>query len=110
MPPFSLPETPSAQSSAWKPNAAFRLPSGLLRNNPEGNRNAAFGFQALDWAEGVSGNENGGIGYKAGSKTEGGAHNIDISKEGVAGEERVTRIGTESVNAKAFVAGVYKKT
>jgi hypothetical protein len=84
--------------------------SSALRNNPSGNRNAAFGYQALDWAEGISGNENVGIGYKAGSKTEGGAHNIDISNEGVAGEERTTRIGTESTNAKAFVAGVYKKT
>jgi hypothetical protein len=83
--------------------------SSALRNNPSGSRNAAFGYQALDWAEGISGSENVGIGYKAGSKTNGGANNIDISNEGVAGEERTTRIGTENINAKAFVAGVYKK-
>jgi hypothetical protein len=86
--------------------------SSALRNNPEGNRNAAFGFQALDWAEGVSGNENVGIGYKAGSKTEGGANNIDISNEGVTSDQRTTRIGTEGskAEARAFVAGIYKKT
>lgn len=81
--------------------------SSALRNNETGNTNAAFGYRALAWGEGISGSLNVGIGYKAGSNTNGGANNLDISNEGVAGDTFTTRIGTEGTQTRAFMAGIY---
>jgi hypothetical protein len=83
--------------------------ASALRNNEKGSANAAFGFDALAWPEGVSGSEDVGLGYKAGSATKGGAHNVDIANEGVSGDERTTRIGTENEKARAFMAGIYRR-
>jgi hypothetical protein len=84
--------------------------ASALRNNENGSGNAAFGFDALAWPEGVSGSEDVGVGYKAGEATNGGAHNIDIANEGVTGDGRTTRIGVENTEARAFVAGIWKKS
>jgi hypothetical protein len=78
-----------------------------LRNNEIGAHNAAFGFDALEWGEGISGSEDIGIGYKAGDATAGGTSNVDIANTGEKAESNTTRVGTEGAQTRAFVAGVF---
>ena len=72
--------------------------------NTTGILNVASGVDALN--ANATGGRNVAIGAFAGDATTGN-NNIDISNEGVAAEGGTTRIGTEGLQAKAFLAGVY---
>lgn len=114
-------------SSALTANitGSYNVASGVqaLDSNIEGSYNVAIGLNALDFniaannnvasgheaLENTTGAENVGLGFRAGKALTAGTKNIDISNEGVAAEERTTRIGTENVKARAFMAGIWGK-
>jgi hypothetical protein len=85
------------------------LASGVesLRLNTTGHNNVATGTSAL--FNNTTGSGNAAVGTNAGRNLTSGSNNIDIANEGVAAEERTTRIGSEGTQTRAFVAGVYKK-
>lgn len=75
-----------------------------LRYNTTGNYNTANGIYAL---LNNTGSSNVGLGALAGQNLTTGANNIDIANQGVAGESATTRIGSEGLQAKTFVSGIY---
>jgi hypothetical protein len=111
------------QNSAF---GAFALYSdrGAAAFGSIGNGNTASGYQALysnttgdlNTASGVNAlynNESGGnniaIGFNAGMNLTTGSNNIDIGDNGVAGESDTTRIGTNGMQSRVFIAGVSGK-
>jgi len=50
------------------------------------------------------------LGFEAGANLTTGSHNIDIGNNGESGDEETTRVGTEGLNAKAFVAGIWSQS
>ncbi len=93
-----------------------------LSNNTSGSFNTASGFAALgsntagdfNTADGTgalynaTGHRNVALGYNAGSLITTGSDNITIGaqNQGKAGDNGVTRIGSKSYQAKAFIAGI----
>ncbi|MEA2412826.1 MAG: hypothetical protein QOC77_3387 [Thermoleophilaceae bacterium] len=95
-----------------------------LANTGEGSNNSALGWSALGQTTGLdnsavgalamgsvtTGNANIALGYQAGQNLTTGDNNIDIGNQGVAGESRTIRIGTQGTGQgqqdKAFLAGV----
>ena len=94
--------------------------SEALFTNATGAQNVASGYQALHHdtgafntalgASALSANTTGGsnlaLGRLAGSSLTTGSNNIEIANNGVAGEARTTRIGTQGTQMKAFLSGV----
>jgi hypothetical protein len=94
--------------------------AGALFSNTSGDENTAIGFQALDGnstgsantAVGIralvlnTGSDNIGIGNRAGQNLTTGVSNVDIANDGVAGEERTTRIGQTGVQTRTFIAAI----
>jgi hypothetical protein len=82
--------------------------SGALQANTIGSFNSAVGMSAMLGV--TSGNANIALGYRAGQNLTSGDNNIDIGNQGVAGEARTIRIGTQGTGEgqqdKAFLAGV----
>ena len=76
---------------------------GALKANLSGNQNTAIGRGSLRTSE--TGNNNIAIGDDAGS-TIVGDDNITIGNVGEAGDTATTRIGTEGVQTRAFMAGI----
>jgi trimeric autotransporter adhesin len=77
--------------------------SGALKFNNRRN-NAAYGVDAL---EKTLGQGNVGLGSFAGRLMTGfGSNNIDISNEGEAPDTGTTRVGTETKQTRAFMAGI----
>jgi len=69
-----------------------------------GDGNTAAGFQAL--LNNTTGGSNIALGYNAGANLTTGNNNIEIGNQGVAAESGTIRIGTDTVQTMAFVAGV----
>jgi hypothetical protein len=80
---------------------------GALLLNSSGNQNTAVGADALE-NNGTGGN-NIAIGFNAGMNLTTGSNNIDIGDNGVTGESDTTRIGTNGMQSKVFIAGVSGK-
>jgi hypothetical protein len=99
--------------------------AGAMNNNIKGSSNTAVGWQALQGTpSGASGSNNTGIGvnalykystgsnniavgYEAGNKITSGDSNIDIGNEGLAGDGKTIRIGTEGTHTAIYIAGIY---
>jgi hypothetical protein len=94
---------------------------GALSNNTIGSYNTANGVQALNGnttginntADGydallsnTTGSNNIALGFQAGINQTTGSSNIDIGHVGVAAESNTTRIGTNGVQTRAFIAGI----
>ena len=76
---------------------------GALKGNVSGNQNTAIGRGSL--RDNEFGNNNIAIGDDAGSAVVG-DDNITIGNVGDAGDTATTRIGTEGVQTRAFMAGI----
>jgi Chaperone of endosialidase len=77
--------------------------TGALASNTISGENTAIGADALGQSTGSS---NIGIGSSAGFNLTTGDSNICIGNSGVAGEASTTRIGTNTSQTRAFIAGV----
>ena len=98
--------------------------SNALYANQIGNNNTADGDNALEYTTGsnstavganalaaaTTGSGNIGLGYQAGMNLTTGSSNIEIGNEGASVDSKVIRIGTEGIQKKAFVAGIYGNT
>jgi hypothetical protein len=91
----------SLRNTTGKENTADGV--SALFTNKTGNANVGVGVSALESL--VEGGSNVAIGAKAGS-TIVNSNNIDISNAGVAADSGTTRIGTETTQTRAFLAGV----
>jgi hypothetical protein len=80
---------------------------GALLMNSSGIQNTAVGADALE-NNGTGGN-NIAIGANAGVNLTTGSNDIDIGNDGVAGESDITRIGTNGVQSRVFIAGISGK-
>ena len=94
-----------------------------LYHNSTGNNNTASGYEALfqsttgfdNTAAGAgalqyvtTGNSNIAVGYQAGYHLTTGINNIEIGNKGLASDYNMIRIGVEGLQAKTFIAGIYK--
>ena len=75
-----------------------------LQMNTTGTRNVANGLNAL--VTNTTGSDNIALGAFAGSSLTTGSDNIDIGNQGVIGEARTIRIGTNETHRATFLAGV----
>ncbi len=82
--------------------------SYALNENTTGRFNTAVGADALE--ANTTGENNIGIGANAGGNSTTGNNNIDIGNQGVAGEGDTIRIGDDSIQTAAFIAGIRGKT
>jgi hypothetical protein len=78
-----------------------------LLMNGSGSQNTAVGANALE-NNGTGGN-NIAIGFNAGMSLSTGSNNIDIGNDGVEGESDITRIGTNGIQSRVFIAGISGK-
>jgi hypothetical protein len=78
--------------------------SEALYSNTDGDGNTAVGAQAL--YTNTTGGYNIALGPFAGYNTTG-SFNIDIGNEGIAGESRTIRIGTEGDHTATLIAGIW---
>jgi hypothetical protein len=76
-----------------------------LAGNTTGNSNTATGFGAL--AFNSAGSNNIAIGYNAGSQITATSYNVDVANSGDVNDVGVIRIGTNGIQAKTFIAGIY---
>ena len=76
--------------------------------NTDGSANTATGGRAL--YRNTSGSNNIALGYAAGYNLTTGSDNIAIGHQGVAGESRTIRIGTQGDQTNTFLAGIYGNT
>jgi hypothetical protein len=74
-----------------------------LAFNTTGNRNTANGVFAL--YDNRTGNSNIALGFQAGMNITGNS-NIDIGNDGVAGESRTIRVGTQGRQTATYIAGI----
>jgi Chaperone of endosialidase len=94
-----------------------------LYHNSTGSNNTASGYEALfqsttgfdNTAAGAgalqyvtTGNNNIAVGYQAGYHLTTGINNIEIGNKGLASDYNMIRIGVEGLQAKTFIAGIYK--
>src|SRR5262249_484206 len=75
-----------------------------LSSNISGSFNTAIGLAAMSNL--TSGVVNIAIGSSAGDHLTTGSRNIDIGNEGVAGESKTIRIGTQGTQTRTFIAGI----
>jgi Chaperone of endosialidase len=75
-----------------------------LFSNTTGGQNTAYGDGALFFN--TTGNNNIALGVLAGTNLTTGDDNIDIGNGGVAGDSGKIRIGTKTVQKRAFIAGI----
>jgi hypothetical protein len=78
--------------------------SSALIDNTSGRFNTATGVQAL--LNNTTGHNNIAIGNNAGFNLTTGSNNIDIGNEGLAGESKKIRIGTQGTHNGTFIAGI----
>ena len=71
-----------------------------------GSDNTALGAGAL--RSGTTGNNNIAVGYEAGYYLTTGSNNIEIGNKGLATDNNMIKIGVEGLQAKTFIAGIYK--
>jgi hypothetical protein len=76
-----------------------------LYSNTTGNNNTANGSDALD--SNTTGSNNLAEGYQAGSKLTAGSNNIDIGNQGAASDNNTIRIGTQGIQTRTQIAGIY---
>lgn len=89
-------------------NQNTAMGSQALFNNTTGNTNTATGYKAL--FSNTTGSNNIAIGHQAGSNAVSGSNNIEIGHLGGTGDNNLIRIGTEKIQKKAFIAGVFNNT
>jgi hypothetical protein len=77
-----------------------------LYTNTTGSYNTALGEGALRSA--ATGNNKIAVGYEAGYNLAAGTNNIEIGSKGQAADNNMIRIGVEGLQAKTFIAGIYK--
>jgi hypothetical protein len=77
-----------------------------LYANSTGSENSALGEAA--YRSGTTGNNNIAVGYEAGYYLTTGSNNIEIGNKGVATDYNMIKIGVEGLQAKTFIAGIYK--
>jgi hypothetical protein len=82
-------------------NQSTALGSGALLNSTTAVVNTGVGFQAL---LNTTGNGNLGLGGFAGQNLTTGFNNIMIANDGLAADDKTTRIG--SIQTRAFIAGI----
>jgi len=75
-----------------------------LFSNTEGFNSTATGSAAL--GNNTTGTNNIALGNGAGQNLTTGSNNIDIGNQGVAGESRTIRIGTQGTQTKTCIAGI----
>jgi hypothetical protein len=76
-----------------------------LSKNLGGSENTAMGVQAL--LNSISGNRNIGIGWQSGINVTTGSNNIEIGNLGIAGDDKVIRLGRPHLHETAFIGGVH---
>jgi hypothetical protein len=76
-----------------------------LYANSGGSDNTAMGSQAL--YDNTTGSENIAVGYEAGFNVKTGSNNIEIGNKGAATDGKVIKIGTEGLQTKTIIAGIY---
>ena len=96
------------QSLYYNASGSHNTASGYeaLFTNTTGSYNTALGEGALRSAK--SGNNNIAVGYEAGYSVTTGINNIEIGNKGLAADYNMIRIGVEGLQAKTFIAGIYK--
>ncbi len=77
-----------------------------LYRNTTGSYNTALGEGAFH--SGSSGNNNVAVGYEAGYNSTTGSNNIEIGNKGLSSDNNMIKIGVEGLQAKTFIAGIYK--
>jgi hypothetical protein len=77
-----------------------------LYKNSTGSYNTALGEGAFH--SGSSGNNNVAVGYEAGYNATTGSNNIEIGNKGLSSDNNMIKIGVEGLQAKTFIAGIYK--
>ena len=98
----------AAMANAMGSNSNVAIGAGTLYSNT-GSNNVAIGTNALD--NSLTGAKNIAIGNNAGSALVAGeSNNIDIANNGVAGDQGVIRLGTQSTQTSCYVAGVFGVT
>ena len=76
-----------------------------MQKNLGGSQNTAVGVQAL--LNGTSGNRNLAVGWQSGVNVTTGSNNIEIGNPGVAGDDKVIRLGRPHLHEQAFIGGVH---
>lgn len=76
----------------------------LALSNNSGSSNTALGYSAL--FQNVGGTNNIGIGANGGVNVTNGSFNIEIGNQGASGDSNVIRIGDNSNQTSAFIAGI----
>lgn len=99
--------------------------ASALFSSTTGTQNTAAGYQALySDTTGVNNTGNGAsalhanvtrssniaLGFLAGSNLTTGSNNIDIANNGVVGESKKIRIGTNGVQSNTYIAGIFRVT
>jgi Collagen triple helix repeat (20 copies) len=79
--------------------------TGALEHST-GNNNVASGYFAL---RSSTGNNNVASGYEAGVALTTGSNNVEISNAGESSDNKTIRIGTETTQEHAFMAGIWGK-
>jgi len=77
-----------------------------LLTNASGSDNTALGAGALRSEK--TGSNNIAVGYEAGYNLTTGSNNIEIGNTGQATDYNMIKIGVEGLQAKTFIAGIYK--
>jgi Chaperone of endosialidase len=77
----------------------------VLPNLYSSSYNTGVGSQAL-WSD-TTGSNNIALGYQAGYNVTTGSNNIEIGNMGSSGDASVIRLGTQNIQTKTFIAGVY---
>lgn len=90
----------SNTSGSWNTSTGYEA----LYWNHTGSNNTAMGTLALQ--DNRTGSNNIALGYHAG-ETLTGSNNIEIGNIGAASDNNMIKIGTESTQAKTFIAGIY---
>jgi Chaperone of endosialidase len=96
------------QSLYYNATGSSNTASGYeaLFTNTTGSDNTALGAGALRSAK--AGNNNIAVGYEAGYNLTTGINNIEIGNKGLATDYNMIKIGVEGLQAKTFIAGIYK--
>lgn len=96
------------QSLYYNATGSSNTASGYeaLFTNTAGSDNTALGAGALRSAK--TGNNNIAVGYEAGYNLTSGINNIEIGNKGLATDYNMIKIGVEGLQAKTFIAGIYK--
>ena len=96
------------QSLYYNASGSNNTASGYeaLYANTTGSDNTVVGAGALRSAK--TGNNNIAVGYEAGYNLTTGNNNIEIGNKGLSTDYNMIKIGAEGLQAKTFIAGIYK--